>query len=273
MERIRGKVDFIYLRSEYLVFLVWCARLIDVPYFYELHREGRSKKEASVKEMFARHARGVVVISGVLEKAFSRFNQALLVAHDAVDLSRFSGTLSQSEAREKLGIDTNETIALYSGSLTKEKGVDLVIEVARQFPDITFYLLGRGTLPSVPANIRLVGFVDNEKVPAYLAAADILLGPHRESIYAQSPMKLFEYMAVGKPIISSDLPNIREVLTDTGNLFFVAGNVEDLEKQLKTFIANKSDYKEASKKNREDVQLFTWDKRGEHIAEFITEAL
>ena len=72
-------------------------------------------------------------------------------------------------------------------------------------------------------NVHLTGFVPNEELPLYQAACDILLMPYEEAIAGSSggdtarfasPMKAFEYMAAGRPILSSDLPVFREVLDE-----------------------------------------------------------
>ena len=74
----------------------------------------------------------------------------------------------------------------------------------------------------------MTGFIENSKLPLYQAACDILLMPYENAIAGSSggnsvdicsPMKMFEYMAVGRAIISSDLPVIHEVL-DNETAFF-----------------------------------------------------
>ena len=71
-------------------------------------------------------------------------------------------------------------------------------------------------------NIIFRGFVNQELIVKYLSASDILLMPHTEQcdiIKYTSPMKMFEYMASKKPIISSNLPVIREMLNEKNGTF------------------------------------------------------
>ena len=80
----------------------------------------------------------------------------------------------------------------------------------------------------------MTGFVKHESIPLYQAAADILLMPYSRSIEASSgqdiaevinPMKMFEYMAAGRAIVSADLPSIREVLNEGNAVFCEPGDI------------------------------------------------
>jgi glycosyltransferase involved in cell wall biosynthesis len=77
-------------------------------------------------------------------------------------------------------------------------------------------------------NVTLTGFVPNRHIPLYQAAGDILLMPYEFSVTVSgggntadvcSPMKMFEYMAAGRAILSSDLPVLHEVLDETRAVF------------------------------------------------------
>ena len=83
-------------------------------------------------------------------------------------------------------------------------------------------------------NVTMTGFVNHEVIPLYQAASDILLMPYSRSISASSgqdiaevinPMKMFEYMASGRAIVSADLPSIREVLNEGNAVFVEAGEL------------------------------------------------
>jgi glycosyltransferase involved in cell wall biosynthesis len=77
-------------------------------------------------------------------------------------------------------------------------------------------------------NVLFTGFVPNEIIPLYQAAAEVLLMPYQLSVATSgggntaevcSPMKMFEYMAAGRAILSSNLPVLREVLDDSMAVF------------------------------------------------------
>ncbi len=181
----------------------------------------------------------LVMISGALRRmALGRYptwlqGKSLVVAHDGVDLERFSGLPSAAEAREQLGLSDGFTVG-YSGHLYPGRGIELIFELAQSLPQVRFLILG-GQADSVAkhrqeaakrkfTNIHLQGFVPNADLPLYLAACDVLVMPYQRRVMTSSgngdtttfmsPMKLFEYMAVGRLIISSDLPVLREVLNE-----------------------------------------------------------
>jgi glycosyltransferase involved in cell wall biosynthesis len=106
-----------------------------------------------------------------------------------------------------------------------------MLALARRFTDLRFLWVG-GEPAAVSAwqsrladeqvyNVRLTGFVENARLPLYQAACDVLLMPYERRIAVSgggdtaefaNPMKAFEYLASGRPILASDLPVMREVL-------------------------------------------------------------
>jgi glycosyltransferase involved in cell wall biosynthesis len=132
----------------------------------------------------------------------------------------------------------------YVGSLFPGKGMETIAALAARLPDVDFHVVGGGraeleawrTRTASLTNLIYHGFVDNVEVPAYLAAMDVLLAPPRvvtrsvggrEFGIWMSPLKIFQYMAAGKPIIASDLPHVREILQHEQTALLVPA--EDME--------------------------------------------
>lgn len=90
---------------------------------------------------------------------------------------------------------------------------DLFVEVARSVPEATFMLVGGCSLPEgwcdLP-NVTLLGQRPYDQVPGYMAAADVLIMPWNRSewIRACNPVKLKEYLAVGRPVVSTPFPEL-----------------------------------------------------------------
>jgi glycosyltransferase involved in cell wall biosynthesis len=81
-----------------------------------------------------------------------------------------------------------------------------------------------------------------------------------------SPLKLFEYMASGRPIVASDLPSIREVLTDGYNALLVeAGNPQALIDGVRRIKADTALAERLATQALQDVHRFTWDRRAERL--------
>lgn len=143
---------------------------------------------------------------------------------NGTDVERFRDLLPREEARMRLTIPAVGVVVLYTGSLQSWKGVDTLVRAASLLPaNFRTYIIG-GAPDEIASLKRLepkaaVTFVGNRpwrEMPLWLAAADILVLPNtgREEISRSwtSPMKLFEYMASGRPMIASDIPSIREIL-------------------------------------------------------------
>lgn len=158
-------------------------------------------------------------------KRFSVPEQKLLLERNAVDVDTF-GQISKDEARERLSLPKDEKIVVYTGHLYAHKGGETLVEAAKLLPDAMFVFVG-GTAPdrerfarrtNSTQNIRLIGQRPHEEIPLWQAAADVLVLPNssREDLSARytSPMKLFEYMASGRPIVASRVPAIEELLSE-----------------------------------------------------------
>jgi glycosyltransferase involved in cell wall biosynthesis len=183
--------------------------------------------------------RRLVVISDALKRIMiERHPEAasldIVVAHDGVDLERFAPMLPAAEAKRRDGRDPSRLVAAYAGHLYAGRGIDVIIACAAALPDWTFLIAG-GLAEDIAAlradiakrglaNIELLGFVDNSNLPERLASADVLLMPYQRRVMVSggkldtarwmSPLKMFEYLAMRRAIVASDLDVLREVLDE-----------------------------------------------------------
>ncbi|HEX8669485.1 MAG TPA: glycosyltransferase family 4 protein, partial [Allosphingosinicella sp.] len=110
--------------------------------------------------------------------------------------------------------------------------IDLILAIAALEPEVEFHIVGGEDADiarwkaQAPANVTFHGYVKPAQLAAHYAAADVCISPHQRKVRGSgggditswmSPMKLFEYMSHGKPIVAANLPAIREVLTDGEN--------------------------------------------------------
>jgi glycosyltransferase involved in cell wall biosynthesis len=79
-------------------------------------------------------------------------------------------------------------------------------------------------------------------------------------------LKLFEYMAAARPIVASDLPSIREILTDGGNALLVApGNAEALAGAVERLLADRGLAARLARAALEAVPAYSWERRAERL--------
>jgi glycosyltransferase involved in cell wall biosynthesis len=152
-------------------------------------------------------------------------------------------------------------------------GIDMLLHAfARQRrarPGTRLLLVGDG--PAIPrlrrmaatldlgSEVSFTGAVPHDRVPAYLAAMDVVVIP-RAVEYA-SPLKLFEYMVAGKAIVAPRQPNLLEVLTDgTDALCFEPENLEELEHGLLRLIRDPGLRRRLGREAEETIHSrdFTW---------------
>ena len=115
----------------------------------------------------------------------------------------------------------------------------------------------------------MVGHRPHGEIPYWLKAADVLVLPNsgKEDIskYWTSPLKMFEYMASGRPIVASDLPSIREVLNGENAILVEPDNPEKLAGGIKAILQNNQLSDRISIKAVLDVQEYSWTKRVQKI--------
>src|SRR3989338_1456050 len=272
-KKISGESCFLYFRSSFFVPTAIIARILNIPFFYEIHRKPIGWSERWRDYIMSTMAKGIIVISNYMREYYLSYKKEILVAHDAVSLKRFVSTIGRDEARKSLGLSYRENICVYAGTVSKLKGIEYVISAARILPKVRFLLVGSISLEftniNLPTNVKLLGRVEQKDLPQILRAANVLLLPHPRGEYSQSPMKLFEYMASGVPIVTSRLPSISELLNDRNAILVEPESGDALAKGIKRVLDDNDHSQVIAKKAYNDVQSFTWEKRGVAITEFI----
>ena len=210
-----------------------------------------------------------------------------IISPDGVDLERYEDLPVAPKARKVLGLDEGFT-AVYSGGFYEGRGLETLFNLARFFPQVQFVWVGgnTGVVDQWKArineagieNVRLTGFVANEKLPVYQAAADILLMPYNKTISGSSggniaevcsPMKMFEYMAAGRAILTSDIPVLREVLNEGNAAFYVPEDMQDLRLRFDQLLGDNKLRQRLAMQAKLDVQDYSWRKRVRRIIDRI----
>ena len=209
--------------------------------------------------------------------------ELIMVAADGVDVERYQNLPTPAQARQTLNIKEGFTV-VYSGHLYRGRGVGLILALAEALPEINFLLVG-GDPNDVErvrdqtelhglTNITLTGFVPNADLPLYQAAADVFVMPYQQEVSASSggdiaryfsPMKLFEYLACGRVILSSDLPVLREVLSPDTAILLPGEDVGSWVMALTELHQNPESGRDLAHRARELAQHYTWKARSSDI--------
>jgi glycosyltransferase involved in cell wall biosynthesis len=265
------------------------------PVVLEMHADVAGRMGAWWLSQFwkARGQKLMTVTTSALRNALERSTKiqfkddALLVAPNGVELEKYDGLPNPSEARHQLNLPEGLTVG-FTGHIYPGRGADLLFELAKQMPQVNFLWVGgtpelvdfwRGKLTEAKmTNVTMTGFVQHELIPLYQAASDILLMPYSRSISASSgqdiaevinPMKMFEYMAAARAIVSADLPSIREVLNEGNAVFCEPDDIGKWKVEIKSLLADEPRRRELGSQARMEVEEFTWVKREEMVMESV----
>jgi glycosyltransferase involved in cell wall biosynthesis len=264
--------------------------LFGLPAVFEIHIQPTGALGPAWHRAFAalRGRRRLASISqalvDLLERDF-RFRlppQDVVIAPNGVDLERFAALPPAPEpARQTLNLPPAPTV-MCTGHLYAGRGADLFLALAKELPQAHFVWIG-GRPADVEAwksraqsgNVTFTGFIPNQDLPLYQSAADILLMPYSRSIMGSSgtadsasvasPMKMFEYMAAGRAIVTADLPVIREVLSEKNAVFCEPVDVDDWKLGIGELLTDESRRLALGRQARQDVQDYTWSARAGRI--------
>lgn len=224
----------------------------------------------------------------ILERDYKMMFQPdeLVIAPNGVDLERFASLPETVIARRQIGLREAPTV-MCTGHLYAGRGADLFLSLAKFISHAHFVWVGgrpedvnewkhKAKTENI-SNITFTGFLPNIDLPLYQAAADILLMPYGSSIMGSSgtadsasvasPMKMFEYMAAARAIVSADLPVIREVLNEKNAVFCAPNEIGDWRLEIERLLEDEARRTQLGNQARRDVEGYTWLAREEKVLE------
>jgi glycosyltransferase involved in cell wall biosynthesis len=175
--------------------------------------------------------------------------ERVIVVSNGVNMAHFAGAPKADDAKARLGL-AGRLVLGFTGFVREWHGVDKIIRwMAESGAPDTTHLLVVGDGPArqslerlarelhVEQRVTFTGVVSREDIPDYIAAFDIALQP--AVVPYASPLKLFEYLALGKPIVAPKMPNVEEILTDRTNaVLFDTDSPTGLAEALRLVVAN-----------------------------------
>jgi glycosyltransferase involved in cell wall biosynthesis len=188
------------------------------------------------------------------------------------------------------GVPTKPFVLLYHGSLVERNGLDLAIDavskVRQTIPGVELRICGRSTpfLERVMDEVRSRGIQDCvhylgpkrlEEVVQEIEACDVGLIPnHRNAFTAiNTPTRIFEYLALGKPVIAPRMPGIQEYFSPEALLFFEAGDSEDLARTIEHAHDHPEHARSAVEQGQQVYLAHTWRREKQMLVNTISDIL
>ena len=122
-------------------------------------------------------------------------------------------------------------------------------------------------------NVLILGHKPHREIPYFLKAADVLVLPNktgeRLSEKYTSPLKLFEYMASGRPLVASDLSSLREILSEETAILVKSNDPRALAEGLRRALMDMELAESMAKRALDMVQQYSWHRRATSIINFL----
>ena len=287
--------DVLYTRD--LILADLATKLADAAVVYEAHtvatvfveergrmyEDGAPPTPRKLARLDARERRvfqsatGIVTITAALLDALETRHGAAANALIASDGCHVNDTMPPSSPGSKV---------MYVGQLYPWKGVDVLVRAMQDVPRGELTVVG-GLAPEpdlervkrlaaelgLEERVHFRGFVPPPELDAEKRQASVFVIPNLDSMTARlftSPLKLFEAMACGRPIVASDLPSICEVLEDGANaLLAPPGDAKALAGAITKLLSEPELAQRLASRAFEDVKAYSWDRRAEHIEKFL----
>lgn len=278
----KGKI--IYTRC--LTAAVILKAVTDGRVFYEAHDISAGALMRKLYFLLVSSLDGLVVISEGLEKKFAAGGiSRIAVIPGSVDAEEIA-RINRSTARRKFNLGSNKMV-VYTGRLTEPKGVYTLIAAAEKVlateKNIVFYLVGDSTENDLrnlrrqangENNIKLVGPVAQHEYFIYQRAADVLVLPGSALFdnprEYSSPLKLFEYLASGVPMVATNVPANTSILTHEITAYLVEpDNSKELARGIMTLLSDRKLARTISKNASRESRKYTWETRAEKIIKFV----
>lgn len=284
--------DFLYER--YNLFLpsgVWLKKIFRIPLLLEVNAplfEERYKYNGIALQRLARWTERyawqggdyVLPVTAVLAEYVRKSGVAdkhIVVIHNGVNQDRFFPDGGE-KAKEQYGLQ-GKLVLGFVGFMREWHGLEQLVPLLTRpgWQDVHLLLVGDGPACSAIAaaaqkegvedRVTITGVVPREQIPNYIASFDIALQP--DVVDYASPLKLFEYMAMGKAIVAPAKSNICEILTHQENGLLFADGVNGLIRQIERFVKNTELRMRCAEAARQTIfsEGFTWTGNAEKVIE------
>jgi len=206
---------------------------------------------------------------------------------NAVDSNLFQPKARNLSLARSLDIDEHDVVVAFSGHITESKGLDTLVRsaqiIARTHKNIRLLIIGDGPFMNEILRLtrtlglndifRFVGFVHQELVADYLTLADICVAPYQPMAFfkvslPETPIKVVEYLAMGKPVVMSRISDDNVITWSGGGFLVTPGNAPELASNIINLVKDEKLRKDLGEKGRKYVEAhLSWGKLAEKLME------
>lgn len=233
------------------------------------------------------HVSGYVVITEGLKDVLIGLGisaERIVVAPDGFDPKDFFPEGRRQTARQALGVPEDAFVVFYAGGFYPWKGVDAIVPRWSDVPERAHLVLIGGPdadrnrikaliPPERVSQVHVFPYRPHAEVVQLMAAGDLGLlptSPHEEIGRSfTSPIKQFEYLAAGLPVLASDVPSSHEVLNDRVARFFM-GDGSDVPQVITNTMRDTAWLALAGAEAKQHVQGYTWEARAKSILDLLS---
>ncbi|MFA6304911.1 MAG: glycosyltransferase family 4 protein [Patescibacteria group bacterium] len=291
-----SKLYFLTLDKDAVIYtrkpeIAWLFKIKGYKVVFESHEWFGKSKNVALK--LIKNADKIIVTNNYLKHEFVKNffeDKKILVCPHGVDKELFDLNISKEQALKKLDLVNlvDKKILLYTGSfktMGQDKGLKEILHALQILSDKSLFFIAVGgteqsikeyqalaDLLGVGEQVKLLPHVSQASLGYFQKAADALLMPFPNKAhykYFMAPLKMFEYLAATKPIIATDLPSIREILTDETAWFCKPSDPQDLAKVITQVFNNQESAEKKAQAAHELSFSFSWQARAKKIIEFI----
>jgi glycosyltransferase involved in cell wall biosynthesis len=279
--------DLVYTRSPALLPVL---ENIGLPVILELHQTPRLGRRAFVKR--CNRCALVACLTSLMRDELVRLGvdaSRIVVAPDGVDGALFGKERDAVKAKEKFGMDPAVPVIGYAGqleSMGRSKGIPELLRAAEVLakegmkfqlcivggPEAVQRRFEDGLSMVLKPYVHFIGFQKREDMPVFLAACDILVYPAPNSMHPYyqrdtSPLKVFEYLLAGRPIVAAALPPLRDVLDANIAWLVKPGDDQEMAAALREILDQPEVAAKKAVAAKRYGARYTWDLRMRNVLE------
>jgi glycosyltransferase involved in cell wall biosynthesis len=234
----------------------------------------------------------VSVTQGIKKCLMEMYNvpdERIIVIGNGANIEQFK-PMDQEETKKELKLDQDADYVCFVGSLFPWHGIQYLVDAApsilRACPNTRFLIVGEGSMKNewmqqakelgVYDQFRFTGSVRYEKVPLYINASEICIATFTKERHMKiggSPLKMFEYMACEKPVVSSRIPDIDFIEKENAGLLVEPENPQELAKAIITLMKNEKLRETMGKNARKYVsENHSWEAVARKVAEIFKDS-